>query len=94
MNKYFFVSLFCVCNLCALLPPLYESLHQIQSVINDPELANKFQPGELIISIERTDDGYLIKTNKSTLIAKVESVPQVTPGPGHYRVVFGETATK
>lgn len=90
MIKYFFLAAFCLSNLNALLPPLYESLHQFQAIINDPKFTEPFQSGEAILSIEQTGDGnFLIKTNHHTLEAKVESLQQSVPGPGHYKVHFG-----
>lgn len=90
MIKYFFSILFLSLNLNALLPPLYESIHQFQAVINDPKLSDNFQSGEALLSIEQNGDGiFLIKTNQHTLEAKVESLPVSMPGPGHYKVHFG-----
>ena len=90
MIKYFFSILFLSLNLNALLPPLYETIHQFQAVINDPKLAENFQSGEALISIEKNGDGiFLIKTNQHTLEAKVESLQLSVPGPGHYKVHFG-----
>lgn len=90
MIKYGFVFCLLSLNLNALLPPLYETLHQFQAIVNDPKLTDNFQSGEAILSIEQSGDGsYLIKTNHHTLEAKVESLPQNMPGPGQYKVTFG-----
>ena len=90
MIKYFFALCFFSLNLNALLPPLYESLHQFQAIINDPKLTENFQSGEAILSIEQGGDGtFVVKTNQHTLDVKVESLQLSVPGPGHYKVHFG-----
>ncbi|MFN4174930.1 MAG: hypothetical protein ACK4HV_07510 [Parachlamydiaceae bacterium] len=90
MHKLFFPLLMLTLNLSALLPPLYESIHQFQAIVNDPKLSDNFQSGEAILSIEQNKDGlFLVKTNQHTLEVKVESIPLTMPGPGKYKVYFG-----
>lgn len=74
----------------AALPPLYESLAELKSVINNPQLTKKLVSGELITKIEKNDQGFLISTNKHTLQAYIDYLPATRPGPAHYKVRFGD----
>lgn len=91
MMKLFLSALIVCVNLSALLPPLYESIHKFQAIVNDPKLSDKFDSGEAILSIEQISDGsFAVKTNRHVLDVKVEPVAQAMPGPGKYTVYFGD----
>lgn len=94
MKKYLFSSLILVSSVHALLPPLYETLHQFQGLLNDPILVQKLNSGEAIESIQKEDDQFIVTTNKQVLKVKVEALPQTMPGPAHYQYVFGEPVTR
>lgn len=74
----------------AALPPLYQSLAEFKSIINNPDIEEILVSGELITKIERDDHGYLITTNKHTLQAFIEFQPASKPGPQVFKVRFGE----
>jgi hypothetical protein len=69
----------------ALLPPLYESIAQLQTLL-DQKLP--LESAEVIESITKTDEGYLIKTNYSSLNAVITPLPQSKPGPAKYEIRF------
>ena len=74
----------------ALLPPLFDSISAYKELINSAELSRKLDVSESILDIERTDSGFLIITNKSTLIVDLIRQPQNQPGPAKYKLEFHE----
>jgi hypothetical protein len=77
----------------ALLPPLYQTSSEIKAIMDNPQLAQKLQAGEVIEKIEKNDQGYEITTNKSRVQVNVvyEPTGQVA-GPAHYKLSFGNPA--
>lgn len=77
-------------TLCfGLLPPLYETVGEFKSLINDERLTHVLQSGEAVMSIIRENDSFVITTNKSVLVVKI--IPQATKlmGPAKYTLEFG-----
>ncbi|KAF3363324.1 hypothetical protein PHSC3_000078 [Chlamydiales bacterium STE3] len=72
----------------ALLPPLWESVAQIKTVLDSTELKNYLESGERIESLSRSDEGFIIITNASTIRAIISPEPQHYPGPAKYHVHF------
>lgn len=88
---FFLSSLLCLSSpLSAILPPLYESLKEIKSIVNSPDLTARLQSGELITKIERNDAGFEITTNQHTLQIDVEYIPTGRIGPAEYKLFFHE----
>lgn len=91
MTKIFFVAIAALLGyapLFALLPPLYQQLAELKQIIENEELPNYLQSGELILTIERQDHGYLIVTNQQKVFAEVIIQPQHTPGPAQFSISF------
>lgn len=90
MKQLIFTCLFLVSlgSSEAALPPLYQSLTEFKSILEDPQLDEKLQSGEGILKIEIDKDGYLITTNRHTL--HVERVYEKShgPGPARYKLFF------
>lgn len=76
--------------LSALLPPLYTSVDQIKGMLSDPQFGKTLQDGEVIESITRTEKGFRILTNKSSVDVDVEATKQEVPGPGKFYFSFGK----
>lgn len=76
----------------ALLPPLYDSISAYKELLGSQELGKKLDESESIIDIEKTETGFLIITNKSTLVVDLAREPQNQPGPAKYRLEFHEKA--
>lgn len=72
----------------AALPPLYESISEIQSVLSDQQLGKKLHSGEAIISIQKNDLGYEIATHQNRLQVNVVYEPSERPGPARYHLQF------
>lgn len=88
MKKLILLSVLSLNTAYALLPPLWESVAQIKAVLSDEHLKDYLESGEVIESIDRSDEGYTIKTNHSELKAIIQAVPQTMPGPAKYKVHF------
>ena len=54
----------------AALPPLYQSLTELKTIINDERLGQYLQSGDLITDIRKVNDGYLIETNRGQLLQR------------------------
>lgn len=74
-----------------LLPPLYDTLNELKSLVNDERLPKALQSGEAIMSITRQADSFLVTTNKNTLVVKIITEPTRLIGPRQYHLEF-ETA--
>ncbi len=74
----------------AVLPPLYQSLAELKSIITDPRLGQVLESGELIKEISRTSDGYVIVTNHHELPVKVIFKKNAHPGPAQFTIEFEE----
>lgn len=72
----------------ALLPPLYTGIQEIKAILTDPHLPDHLQSGEVILSIEKQEGGYLITTNKQQLVAEIHPEAQTMPGPEQFTVHF------
>jgi len=75
-------------DLSAALPPLYESLNEYKSLLNNPELAEKIGSGEPIKNIKRTENGFLVTGNRFTLNVDLIFEPQNHPGPSKFHFIF------
>ncbi len=74
----------------ALLPPLYQGSGEIKAIMEDSQLAQKLSSGDVIMKIEKNEEGYAITTNKHHLQAYVDYELAQHPGPAHYKIRFGE----
>lgn len=74
----------------ALLPPLYETAAVIKAIVTDPQLGQKLEAGEVIVTIQRNETGYEVITNKHRVQVDVTNEPAERPGPAHYKIVFQE----
>lgn len=76
-------------NSFALLPPLYQSMSELQGLLEDPQLSKVINDAEPIMSIDRTENGFRITTNKHAVDVTVKTRPQRMPGPAKFQYVFG-----
>lgn len=75
-------------GLFAALPPLYESVRELQAILSDDKLGQVLSSGDLILEIKKTDAGFLIITNKHEVLARVISEPSKLMGPAQFKIVF------
>lgn len=90
--KKFFLILFLAfsfsTNLSAILPPLYQGIQEVADILKDPQLGQLLSAGDVLLSIEKNDTGYLITTNHYELQANIIYTHEVKIGPQQFTVVF------
>jgi len=95
MKKYIFILIFLFgIKLHAALPPLYQSLKEIDAIISDARLKEELGSAEPVLEIKRVADGYLIFTNRYTLRVEVIYIPQEMIGPAKFELKFNEKEPK
>ena len=75
-------------SLFAVLPPLYQGLNELKAIIEDRQIGELLQSGEVITDIHKTAEGYVIVTNHHHLVVQVVIDPSVRPGPALFHLVF------
>lgn len=77
-------------SVSAILPPLYHTSNEIKAILVNPEFGQKLHSGEMIESIQRNEDGYLVTTNQHTMQVHVKYLPSERPGPAQFDLQFDE----
>lgn len=72
----------------ALLPPLYESLAEFKMLIDDKRLSESLDSSEAIMNIKKSDDMFVITTNKRSINVRIIHDPTHLVGPGKYHLEF------
>lgn len=72
----------------ALLPPLWEGVREVKSILDDPELGQWLQSGEVLLEIKKVDEGWQLTTNKGAVLVRVVTEPAKRPGPSTYKLDF------
>jgi hypothetical protein len=76
--------------LAAILPPLYQNSKEIKSILSDPDFDKKLHSGEVLMSIQKNDQGYAITTNQHRLQIDVNYPKTGKIGPVEYTLTFHE----
>ena len=88
MRLFLFIAfLFCV-KAEALLPPVWQGVAEVKAILNDPQLSQHLDSGEVLESITKTDTGWEILTNRSRLRIDVIPQPQKMPGPEQFTLKY------
>lgn len=74
----------------ALLPPLYEGIKEVKTILASSDLSQKLQSGEILETIQKNDAGYLITTNQHQLQVDVTYKQTGKIGPAEYELRFHE----
>lgn len=77
-------------SMFAALPPLYQSLREIDAVISDERMAEYFTSADYIEVIKRNEEGFLITSNKRMVQVDVEYIPAKMVGPSKFQLHFHE----
>ncbi|WP_068468258.1 hypothetical protein [Candidatus Protochlamydia phocaeensis] len=72
----------------ALLPPLYEGVREIKSILTSKEFGEKLHSGEVLVAIQKNDAGYEITTNQHHLQIDVKYEQTGRIGPAEYTLYF------
>lgn len=91
---FLFIFLFALKTTCAALPPLYQSLREIDAIISDERLSKELGSAEAILGIKKIKDGYLITTINYHVKVDVIYIPQKMIGPAKFELKFHEKAPK
>lgn len=92
MKKWILATALFVCTgpCFALLSPLNQSLEEIKTIVTSHELQNYLAQDQPIKHIERTECGYLLKTDKTQLMVEIQYIPSSYPGRQQFRLNFQE----
>jgi hypothetical protein len=88
-----FICLFlCVAGFAApsfaALPPIYQSLKELQMLVQDPRLAQQFKPGEMITCIQKDGDHFVVSSKQSEVIVGIVYEQLEQPGPARFHFDF------
>jgi hypothetical protein len=74
----------------AILPPLFQTAEEIQTILKGNELGRVLPSGEPIVEIRKTDSGYELLTAHYRLQAEISYLPQKQPGPAQFKVHYSQ----
>lgn len=77
-------------SIFAALPPLWQNVQELKIILNDKRLGDFLNSGDVIQSVKKTDDGWIIVTNHKRLNVKVQYENSQNPGPVQFRISFQE----
>jgi hypothetical protein len=87
--KYIFAALIlCFASGAAVLPPVWQGVTEIKAILNSQALDQYLDSGDILESIARHEDGWLITTSRSQVYVKVAPEPQNRPGPQRFHLEF------
>lgn len=72
----------------AVLPPLWQGVQELKTILNDKRLGEYLDSGDVITSIKKTDDGWVIITNKKNVAVQVSYEHSPRPGPVPFSLKF------
>ena len=91
MKKFIILLLFVFAvKANALLPPLYQSLKEIDAIISNEQLKEELGSAEAVLEIKRVKDGYLVLTRQYMLKVEVIYIPRKIIGPAKFELRFHE----
>lgn len=74
----------------ALLPPLHQSVKEIETILSSEDLTQGLPPSQTIHSIVAYDTGYVVSTQEYQIVVEVRKQPQERPGPAQFELIFHE----
>ena len=74
----------------AILSPYYQSIKEIDTILSDKKLYDEFGSSEAITDIKKVKEGYVISSQKYTLLVEVIYIPQKIIGPAKFELKFNE----
>ena len=88
LSAVMYAVMFYVSPVWAVLPPLWESVAEVKSLLEQPEIGTYLESADIINSITRTEGGFRIVTQRHILDAKIQYLPQEMPGPAKFSWTF------
>ena len=86
----FLATLTATGSLYATLPPLWQNVAELKSILSDEHLGSHLESGEVILDIKKTDQGWMIITNHHELPIHIVYKESKMPGPAQFNVEFGK----
>lgn len=80
--------LFCSAVVDAALPPMPQSIREYKSLLEHEFLRSPEMTAELILSIEKTGQGFLLETTHFIIPIYLERLPQLLMGPTPFQLHF------
>lgn len=77
----------------AALPPLYQSIKELYTILQLAELPYYLDDGQPIEAIRRTDNGWAISTKSKEVIAEVVPLPSSGPGPQRFSIKWHDDSS-
>ncbi len=95
MKKFALAALLLCSSPCfALLSPLNQSMEEIQSIVQNTELQKHLPQGEQILEIQRSGNGYILKTNRLEMFVEIQYLPIERPGRQQYKLIFNNATQR
>jgi len=88
MKKLFLLLVVASTPAFSALAPLYQSMKEIQSILNNPQFTENLPTSAQIKDIKKVTGGYLIVTSSHTMKVDVEYQKQSMVGPAKYKLCF------
>lgn len=76
------------CNLFAALPPLPQSIREIEAILTDDFLKSPEMTAETIWQIQKTDTGYILETTNFIIPINMIPLPPKNIGPAQFDMQF------
>lgn len=92
--KYVAVFLLMSSTSYAVLPPAWQGIKELQTILQDKTLSHHLDSGDYIEGINRTEKGWAITTNHSLVEIEVKPLPQDMPGPEKFELKFSSQRNK
>lgn len=73
-----------------LLPPLAQSVRELEAILEDPRLYDLLGSGEVIQEILKNSEGYLVLTRRYALRVELVYTPQKRIGPAAFELYFSD----
>lgn len=78
----------------AVLPPAWQGIKELQTILQDRALSQHLESGDYIEGINRTENGWAITTNHGHVEIEVKPLPQAMPGPEKFELKFSSQRNK
>lgn len=73
-----------------LLPPLFQSVREIEAIVSSEDLKVKIPPSQPIHALTKVEKGYILETQDYQMAIDVVYKQQATPGPMQFELIFKE----
>lgn len=90
MSRQFLLvaTFFCASSCFAALPPLWNSVREIEGILKHPDLKEYLDASQTINAIERVPGGFRVITNTSKVLVELSPRHDQHVGPVQYEYTF------